>query len=115
MKLIDKKNKTSLSELKKLAEKNFGFLVKAVVDIKKELIVISGELHCDEEKLLLEKGSKQQDLWGINLYPNNHKKDFIEFDSMINIRPKQNNFSRGVENKKVQHEIIKLVWQLMHE
>jgi len=112
MLLIDKP--IDFKKLVELAEKNFAGLVKAVVDVEKEMMVIGGEMHADEEKMLLENGSKQQDLWGINLYPQNFgKEDFIEFDSVINLRPSQNNLSRFVENEKIRQKIIKIVDQLI--
>jgi hypothetical protein len=107
MKIIEEK--ISITELKKMAENMFGNLVKAVVDIEKEILAVDAELHSDQEAFLLEKGSKQQDLWGINLYPEKSGKDFIEFDSMINLRPSQNNRSRGVDDPKIQEKIIKIV------
>jgi hypothetical protein len=112
MLLIDKP--IDFKKLVELAEKNFAGLIKAVVDVEKEMMVIGGEMHADEEKMLLENGSKQQDLWGINLYPQNFgKEDFIEFDSVINLRPSQNNLSRFVENEKIRQKIIKIVDQLI--
>lgn len=86
----------TLAELKDVAKHLFGNLVKAVVDIEKEHMAIDGELHADEEALLLKSGSKQQNLWGINLYPELYGHDFIEFGSMINLRPSIGNNSRGV-------------------
>jgi len=91
----------------------FGGLVKAVVDIKKEEMVVDADMHADEEKYLLDKGSKQDDLWGINLYPEIEGDNFIEFDSIINIRPRLNNFSRGVVDKKIRSKIIKIVNKLV--
>lgn len=65
-----------------------GSLVKAVVDIQREVMVIDAELYADEESYLLEEGSKQEHLWGINLYPDMFgEQSWIEFDSMINLRP----------------------------
>lgn len=113
MKIITDKEKTSLQELTEMAEKTFGNLVKAVVDIEKEIMAIDAELHADQEALLLEKGSKQENLWGINLYPELTGDDFIEFDSMINLRPSQDNRSRGVENLKIQKKIINVVNKLV--
>ena len=99
-----------IAELTAMAEKMYGNLVKGVVDIEKNILVLDAEMHVDEEQLLLEQGSKQNDLWGINLHPGNFgREDFVEFDSMINIRPRQQNMSRGVENPAVQQKIIKLV------
>jgi hypothetical protein len=97
------------SELQVLAQEHFGDLVKAVVDIKKEIIALDGDLHADEESYLLENGSKQENLWGINLYPSLDDARWIEFDSMINIKPSQNNRSRGVENEQTRNQIIKIV------
>ena len=111
MKLIDKKIKRK--DLKKISLSNFGLLIKAVIDINKEIIVVGGEMHADEEKYLLENGSKQTDLWGINLYPDLDVNNFIEFDSMINVRPSINNFSRGIENKEIQKKIITIVNKLI--
>ena len=88
----------------------YGGIVKAVMDIKKGLLVVDAELHADQEAYLLEKGSVQQDLWGINLYPAKFGQgDFIEFDSMINIRPSQKNMSRGVEDENIRKQIIAIV------
>ena len=96
-----------------MAEKMFGNLVKAVVDVGKGLMAVDGELHADEEAYLIENGSKQRDLWGINLYPELEGDDFIEFDSMINLRPSQGNLTRGVENKEIQQSIKAIVNKLI--
>ena len=100
------------SLIEKWAKEGFGEMVKAVVDIKKEIMTVSMELHADGETFLLERGSDQKDLWGINLYPG--KSDWIEFDSMINIRPAQGNRSRSVENPEIQKKIIQIVEKLIH-
>ena len=98
-----------LGDLKKLAEAGFGNMVKAVVDIDKELIAVDAELHSDLEALLLDNGSRQKDMWGINLYPEMVGEDFVEFDSLINIRPSHGNRSRGVENEETRCKIIAVV------
>lgn len=103
----------SRSKLSEIASKQFGDLVKAVVDIDSGIMAIAGELHADEEALLLENGSKQSNLWGINLYPDITTEDWIEFDSMINIRPHQSNRSRGVEDETIQKKIIGIVKSLI--
>ena len=66
-------------------------------------------LHSDLEQLLLENGSCQEDLWGFNIYPEVEGDDFIEFDSLINIRPRQNNRSRHVEEESIQLRIREIV------
>lgn len=111
MKII--KDKISLKKLQKMAQKRFGNMVKAVVDIEKGIMAVDGELHADEEALLLQSGSRQENLWGVNLYPEIENKDFIEFDSMINIRPSQKNLSRGVDDQKIREKIIDIVNQLV--
>lgn len=98
-----------LSEIKQIAEETFVEYAKAVVDIEKNLMGIGGQLHSDIERVLLEQGSAQTDLWGINLYPDNALSEIVEFDSMINIRPRQNNRSRGVENQEIRTKITNLV------
>lgn len=108
-------SKISLDELKDMSIKMFGTLVKADVDVKRGIIVVDGELHADMEAYMLENGSTQDDLWGINLYPDKFGTDqFIEFDSMINIRPRQNNNSRYVENESIRKQIIKIVDGVVH-
>ena len=104
-----------LEELKQMAEKWYGELLKAVVDVERHIIAVNGDMHADEEKVLLADGSKQEDLWGINIYPAKNKESRIEFDSMINLRPSQKNMSRSVENKEVQKEIIAIVNTLIVE
>lgn len=111
MKQIDQP--ISKSELKLIAENSFGNMVKAVVDISRRIMVIDAGLHADEEAFLLSKGSKQVDLWGINLYPDMDGDDFIEFDSMINLRPNQKNMSRSVDNIKIQQQIRNIIAELI--
>lgn len=97
------------NELNEMAVNTFGNLVKAVVDIDRELIAVDAELHSDLEALLLDDGCNQKNLWGINLYPELQGDEFIEFDSMINMRPSQGNRSRGVENEELRRKIISVV------
>jgi len=114
MKTVSEKIK--LDEIKQMTEKMFGNFVKAVVDVEKEIITIDSEMHVDLEKELLENDSKQENLWGINLYPEFfNKEDFVEFDSMINLRPNQNNRSRGVENEATQQKIKEIINKLIQE
>ncbi|MBU1061113.1 MAG: hypothetical protein KJ957_07215 [Candidatus Omnitrophica bacterium] len=98
----------TIEELRKIAACTFGDMVKAVVDVERELVAFDAELHSDLEALLIENGSKQKSLWGINFYPDLQGDDFIEFDSMINMRPSQGNMSRGVDDEKVRQKIIEI-------
>jgi len=93
----------------------FDNLVKAVVDIDQKVIAVDAPMHSDEEAELIKNGSKQEDLWGINLYPEKHGEDFVEFDSMINIKPNQNNRSRGIDDPKIRKIIIQIVNKLVEK
>ena len=90
-------------------------MVKAVVDLDRNVMAIGAELHSDEEAALLEDGSSQQALWGINLYPAEDGDGFVEFDSMINIRPSQGNRSRGVDSESIREHIRRVVRQLVSD
>ena len=92
-----------------IAAEQFGDMVKAAVDLSREVIALGGELHSDEEALLLDDGSRQADVWGVNLYPAETGQDWIEFDSMINVRPSQGNRSRSVEDEATRHRIIEVI------
>ena len=111
MKII--RNKIQLNGLKKIAKSGFGELVKAVVDVEREIMVIDGELHADEEALLLGDGSLQRNLWGITLYPEIKTSDWIEFDSMINLRPSVGNLTRSVADPAIREKIITIVNKLV--
>mgnify|MGYP001087097513 CR=1 FL=1 len=108
-------DRVSILKLQKMAKRMFGNLVKAVVDVEKEIMAVDGGLHSDEEALLLEKGSQQKDLWGINIYPEIKNDDWIEFDSMINLRPSLQNLSRGVDNLDIRRKIKKIVNKLVEK
>ena len=107
MKIIAEK--VTLNELNQMAARMFGNMVKAVIDVDKELIALDAELHSDLEALLIENGSQQKNLWGINLYPEMTGDDFVEFDSLINMRPSSGNRSRGVESAEIRRKIADVV------
>ncbi|KAF0132560.1 MAG: hypothetical protein FD145_1626 [Candidatus Saganbacteria bacterium] len=111
MKIIN--DKITLEELEQMAQNRFGDLVKAVVDIEKRIMAVDAELHADEEALLIEKGSRQEVLWGINIYPEHTKEKWIEFDSMINLKPAHQNRSRSVENPEIRVKITEIVNNLI--
>lgn len=111
MKIV--KSIIDVKELAQIAQKSFGNMIKGVVDVRKEVMAIDGELHSDEEALLIEEGSNNCDLWGINIYPELINEDWIEFDSMINLRPIQGNRSREVENSEIKKKIIEVVNKLV--
>lgn len=105
--------KISQEEIKKLAEENFGDMIKLVVDIKKEIIAFGGELHADSEELLLDNGSEQKDLWGANIYPWKAGEERIEYTSLINIRPSDNNRSMLIESGEIKSKIKNIIEKLI--
>ena len=107
MKILQKS--VTVGDLKTIATNTFGDLVKAVVDVELGVVALDAELHSDLEALLIENGSRQNNLWGINFYPDLDGDDFIEFDSMINVRPSQGNASRGVEDTTMRDKIVEIV------
>ncbi|MEK7579930.1 MAG: DUF5674 family protein [Patescibacteria group bacterium] len=111
MKIIS--GEITIKELEKMTKKMFGNLVKAVVDIEKEIMAVDGELHADEMELLVENGSKHENLWGINFYPEVKTDDWIEFDSMINLKPLLGNRTRGVDNPEIKEKILKIVSKIV--
>ena len=103
----------SPKQLRDAGEELYGDMVKAVVDVEKGVMAAGAELHADEEAFLLERNSRQENLWGINLYTDRTLPEMVEFDSVINIRPRQNNRSRGVEDAALQERIIEIVRKLV--
>ena len=110
------KDKISKKELAQIAKEQFGDLVKAVVDVRQEIMAIGGELHADEEVFLTEQeGSRREDMWGVNLYPKESGAAFLEFDSMINLKPALGNRTRNVENRAIQEKIRIIIKDLVSE
>ncbi len=113
MVLVDKTNTISLEELNIMSEKMFDHLVKAVVDTQKGIMFVDALMHADMENHLLNQGSSQGDLWGINIHPTLQDDDWIEFDSLINLRPSWGNRSRGVDDQAMQKHIRDIVTELV--
>lgn len=106
----------SVAELAEMAKKMYGSIVKADVDAAKGVVLVDMGMHADGEAELMDQGSKQNDLWGINLHPDKFGTDeFIEFDSMINLKPSQGNMSKGVDDKAVKAKIVALIDGVVHE
>ena len=114
MKQVD--DTISITELKTMSERMHGSLVKADVDVARNILVVDMDMHADGEALLLDGGSKQEDLWGINLHPKKYGTDeFVEFDSMINIRPRQQNPSRDILDVAIREKITSIISERVHE
>lgn len=109
------KNKISKKDIEASAKESFVDMVKAVVDIEQDMMAVGGELHSDAEAVLLEQGSKQKNIWGINIYPFLPASERVEFDSLINIRPSQGNRSRNIEDEEIRKKIIHIVNTLIDD
>ena len=107
------KDQITIQELEEMAKKMFGNLIKAVVDIEKEIMVVDMELHSDGQEILIENGSKNENTWGINIYPEIKNDDWIEFDSMINLKPAFGHRARGIENSEIRKKILEIVNKLV--
>ena len=106
-------SEVTLSELKSMAETGLGSLVKAIVDVELGIMAVDAELHADQEACLLGQGSAQENLWGINLYPNLPRAEWVELDSMINLRPSQGNRTRGVDSLETRAKILAIIEALV--
>lgn len=113
MRRVSSSDIISLAELRTLAQGRFGDMVKGVVDLARRVMLLDADLHADQEAELLAEGSAQRDLWGINLYPDVDGPDWLEFDSMINLRPSSGNRSRGVDDLATRDAITALVDELV--
>ena len=108
------KDKIGRIELNTLAHEQYGDIIKAVVDIKQGIMGVGGELHVYIQSLLIEKeNSRGEDTWGINLYLEKMGDDFIEFDSMINLKPNLGNRIRGIENQEIKESIRQIISKLI--
>ena len=108
------KKSISKKELEELTKEEFGNIVKAVIDVEHEIMAVGGELHADEEVLLIEQaGAEREHTWGINLYVDKPGEEFIEYDSMINLKPAFGNRTRGVEDPNIREKIRTIVKKLI--
>jgi len=106
MRTVTEHDRISQEELRGRAVRGFGDLVKAVVDLERRVLLVDAELLADQEAELLADGSSQRELWGINLYPEAEGEDWIEFDSMIEIRPSRGNRSRGMDDPATRERVV---------
>jgi hypothetical protein len=113
MKVVTEQDPISVEALRRMAAARFGDFVKAVIDVQRRIMIVDAELHADEEAELLAGGSRQQELWGINIYPDLAESEWLEFDSMINLRPSFGNRSRSVDDPTTRDGIAALVTVLV--
>ena len=109
------KTKTRRELLQKLAEEVFGDMAKLVIDVEKGIMAAGGEMHADCEQALLDNGSSQDNLWGANIYPfeDRNSESFIEYHSLINIRPRANNRGMEIEDDKIRQRMKSIINNLL--
>jgi len=103
------------AELKRLVDLFFEDMVKYVVDVERKIAAVGGELHADAEALLLDRGSRQPDLWGANYYPGRGPDGCVELTALINIRPAQGNRSMAIEDPGIRDRMRKITFALLGE
>jgi hypothetical protein len=113
MRLVTAAEPIGIDELRGMVPGRFRDFVKGVVDIRRGILLLDADMHSDQEAALLADGSNQRDVWGINLYPQLDGPDWLEFDSMINLRPSFGNRSRGVDDEPTREAISLLVSSLV--
>jgi hypothetical protein len=101
-------------ELSRLVSLYFGNMVKIVVDVRRCVMAVGGELHADGEEMLLAEGSRQDDLWGANYYPARGE-DCIEYTAMMNIRPAQGHPSMEIANAEIREAIRAIALEILGE
>ena len=87
----------------------YGTMIKGVADLERKIIALGGDWHMDANTRLIEDGSDQKNLWGFNLYLDERGSDAIEYQSLINIRPRQKNRSMMIEDKKIREKVENIV------
>jgi hypothetical protein len=107
------KEPISKSEVLEIAKEFYIDMVKGVVDIEREVIALGGEYHMDANMILIGNGSKQQNVWGFNIYPKQIGDDWIEYTSLINIRPKMGNMDMVIKNKEICDKMKKIIEKLI--
>lgn len=105
--------KVEREELARLVRDHFEDMVKYVVDVRRGIVALGGELHADAEQLLLDSGSQQADLWGANYHPGRGPDECLEFTALINIRPSQGNRSMEISDPKVREAVRRITLDLI--
>ena len=84
--------------------------IKVAVDTRLEILAGGGTMHADCEAVLLENGSRQPDIWGANWYPKTRK---LEYEALINIRPRVGNRGMLIQDPEIQRQVEKVVRKLL--
>lgn len=96
-------------EMAEIAQEFYVNIIKGVIDVEREIIALGGEYHMDANMVLIEHGSQQDNIWGFNIYLNRDGDDWLEYASLINIRPAAGNRSMFIEDKELCDKIKKII------
>jgi len=102
-------NKIMRPELRLMAKEIFGDMVKGTADIVRGTMALGGEMHIDSNQLLLDTGSQQQDVWGFNLYPDQETEEWIEYNSLVNIKPAIGNRSPDILDASIREKVKNVI------
>lgn len=100
-------------ELRRIVALYFGDMVKIVIDVRRRVAAVGGELHADAEQVLLAQGSAQADLWGANYFPGRGPDRCIEYTALINIRPSQDNRSMEIQDAETRRAVREITLALI--
>jgi hypothetical protein len=109
MKIHIIRQRATEKEIQEMLEE-LGIYIKLAVDVERNILAGGGEYHADCEEALLEDGSRQEDVWGADWYPESRT---VRFGALINIRPYQNSYSMEIENQKLRERIETIIRQLL--
>lgn len=103
------KDKISTEELEAIGQEFYQSIIKGVVDIEKQIVAFGGEYHIDASEILINNGSSQNDVWGFNIVFDRPKDSWIEYISLINIRPQVGNLDMEVQDKALREKMKNII------
>lgn len=98
----DKANANQIADMLSTLES----YIKLAVDVEKRIVAGGGELHADCEAILLNHGSRQENIWGANWLPNEKK---VTYEAMLNIAPRRNNPQMEIQDPKIRQRVEAVV------
>ena len=109
MKILILRNRASQEQIQEMLE-GLETYIKLAVDVERNILAGGGEYHADCEEVLLDDGSRQEDIWGADWYPESKT---VEFIALINIRPRQGNRGMEIEDPKLRAKIETIIRRLL--
>lgn len=101
------------AEALEIGKEFYTEMVKGVVDLERGVIALGGEYHMDANEVLIGDGSKQEMVWGFNVYPSIFDESWIEYTSLINIRPQVHNRGMEVESPEIREMMRDVITKLI--